>query len=81
MTEKRTDTREHTLDEKAKPRTTPDTNEQIERKKALRSSGEFPPGTAPKDDDIEQDVERESWDRLKAEPRRNPKAPPYRGED
>ncbi|RIJ22279.1 hypothetical protein D1224_12045 [Henriciella barbarensis] len=61
-------TNRHTLDESAKPRTTPDTEAQNEQKKAERRTGDFPPKTAPKDDDVEQSVERESWDRLKAKP-------------
>ena len=61
-------TNRHTLDEKAKPRTTSATDAEIEQKKAERRSGEFPPATAPKDDDVEQAVERKSWDKLKAEP-------------
>lgn len=61
-------TNRQTLDEKAKPRTTSATDAQIEQKKAKRRSGEFPPATAPKDDDVEQAVERKSWDTLKAEP-------------
>ena len=60
--------RKDTLDEQAKPRTTALTEDQIEQKKAERRSGDFPPASAPEDDDIEQAVERESWDRLKAEP-------------
>ena len=61
-------TNRHTLDEKAKPRTTSASDAQIEQKKAERRSGDFPPETAPEDDDIEQAVERKSWDTLKAEP-------------
>ena len=61
-------TNRHTLDKKAKPRTTSATDAQIEQKKAERRSGEFPPGTAPKDDDVEQAVERTSCDKLKADP-------------
>ncbi|HIG21227.1 hypothetical protein [Henriciella sp.] len=60
--------RKDTLDEKAKPKTTPAIDAQIEQKKAERRSGEFPPPPAPEDNDIEQAVERKSWDTLKAEP-------------
>ena len=60
--------RKDTLDEQTKPRTTASTDAQIEQKKAERRSGDFPPRPAPEDDDIEQAVERKSWDTLKAEP-------------
>lgn len=54
-----------TLDEEAKPRTTAETDEQIEAQKAVRRTGKFPPETPDKDDDVAQFVERDSWDRLK----------------
>lgn len=60
--------RKTTLDKEAKPRTTASTDDQIDQKKAERRSGDFPPEPAPKDDDIEQAVDRKSWDTLKAEP-------------
>ncbi|MGB3627142.1 MAG: hypothetical protein WA989_15025 [Henriciella sp.] len=55
-----------TLDEKGKPRTSRETNEQIEAQKKLRHTGRFPPETPDRDDDVEHSLERASWDRLKA---------------
>lgn len=60
--------RSETLDDKAKPRTSVSTDEQIEQKKSLRRSGEFPPPPEDRDEGIDQEVERDSWDRLKSGP-------------
>lgn len=75
------DARSGTLDEKGEPRTTSSTHEQIEKQKAVRRTGDFPPPPADRDEDVDQEVERESWDRLKAGPRNNPDKPPYDGID
>ncbi|WP_300392715.1 hypothetical protein [Henriciella sp.] len=62
---KKANHRQSTLDEKAKPRTTPSTDEQIEDQKAFRESSAYPPAPPENDDTVEDAVRRKSWDTLK----------------
>lgn len=66
------DTRGPTLDEFGKPRTTRETDAQIEVAKQVRETGHYPPDPPDKDPGIEIAVERESRDRSEAPSKKDP---------